>query len=120
MAILDGIFRQDFRLSRGNASLLRGADNVRSALQNRFAVFPLSVPYRPVYGSSLKRYSNEPLTLELENQIVKEIRTQVERDPRVKSVRKISITSTAEGELRAEVEIVLLGNADNFQFEVVI
>ena len=120
MALLDKIFKEDFRLSRGQASLIKREANVLSAVENRFAVFPRTIPFRPVYGGSLKRYSNEPLTKELENKLVKEIRDQLASERRVKVVRKISIDSQQSGELKISVEAVLIGQRDNLQFDIVI
>lgn len=120
MAVQDRIFKQDFRLSRGKASLISREQNVLSAVEHRFAVFPRSVPFRPAYGGNLKRYSNEPLTKELEHKIVKEVRSQMERERRVKTVRKISIDSQDSGELRISVELVILGQRDTQRFQVVI
>ena len=120
MAILDRIFKQDFRLSRGTARLISRNDNVLSALENRFATTPRSIPFRPVYGSSLKRYSNEPITKELENKIIEEIKTQLRRERRVRLIRQISIDSTNDGNMRINVQCILLGQKDTSQFEVVI
>ena len=120
MAILDQIFRRDFRLSGGRALQLTGKANVKDALKNRFAVFPRSIPFRPDYGTNLKRYSNEPITKELEHQIVKEVREQVERDPRVRIARKITLNTSQEGLIEIDVEVVLVGDQENINFQVVI
>lgn len=118
--ILNRIFKQDFRLNRGRASIIHREDNVLSAIEHRFAVFARSIPFRPVYGGNLKRYSNEPLTKELEHKLVLEIRTQLERERRIKTVRRISIDSKDNGEIVISVEVVLLGSRDNLQFQTVI
>ena len=120
MALLDQIFKQDFRLSRGQARLISRDENIQSALENRFAVFPRSIPFRSRYGGNLKRYSNEPMTKELEHQIVKEIREQMTRERRVKTVRRITIDSQDNGELIIKVEVVLLGQKDALEFQTVI
>ena len=118
--IIDRIFKQDFRLSNGRARLITREANVLSAIEHRFSVFARSVPFRPIYGASLKRYSNEPMTKELEHRVVKEVRDQLARERRVKTVRKISIDSLNSGELKISVEVVLLGQRDNLIFQVVI
>lgn len=118
--ILNRIFKQDFRLTRGRASLLNREDNVLSAIENRFGVFSRSIPFRPAYGGNLKRYSNEPLTKELEHKLVSEIRTQLERERRIKTVRKITIDSRDNGEVVISVEAVLIGSKDSLQFQTVI
>ena len=120
MAILDRIFRRDFRLKNGKVQQLTGKTNVRDALKNRFSVFPGSIPFRPNYGTNLKRFSNEPMTKELEHQIVKEVREQVERDPRVNIVRKITINTTQEGLLEIDVEVVLVSEDENINFRVIV
>ena len=120
MAILDQIFRRDFRIGPAGVNEITGKANVRSALRNRFSVFPASVPFRPIYGSALKRFHNEPMTRELENQIVKEVREQIQRDRRVKNVRKITINSSQDGTLKVDVEVILLGEIENLNFDVVI
>ena len=120
MAILDRIFKQDFRLSHGRATLINRFENVRSAIEHRFSVYPLSIPFRPAYGAQLKRYSNEPLTIELEQQIIKEIRNQMTREKRIKTIRKITVNSTDEGSLKIEVDVILLGTQEALQFNIVI
>ena len=120
MAILDRVFKQDFRLSRGKANLISQEDNVLSAIEHRFSVFAKSIPFRPAYGGNLKRYSNEPMTKELQNKLVKEVNTQISRERRIKAVRKISIDTRDNGEIVINVEIVMLGRTDSQQFQVVI
>ena len=120
MAILDRIFKQDFRLSKGTANLISQSDNVLSAIEHRFSVFAKSIPFRPAYGGNLKRYSNEPMTKELQNKIVKEVQNQIGREKRVKAVRKISIDNKDSGEIVVNVEVIMLGNTDSQQFQVVI
>ena len=117
---LDRIFKQDFRLASGRANLITRTENVRSALENRFSTFLLAIPFRPAYGSILKRYSNNPLTPELEHKIVKEIRNQISREKRIKTIRKININSDDSGTLKIEVEAILVGNKENLEFNIVI
>ena len=118
--ILNRIFKEDFRLSRGTARLIQREENVLSAIEHRFSVFLRSIPFRPVYGTNLKRYSNEPVTKELEHRIVKEIREQMDRERRVKTVRRIRIDSQDNGEIKISVEVVLLGQRDAREFQIVI
>ena len=120
MSIIDDIFREDFRLSQGVPRTIRRRENVKNALENRFAVSKGSIPFRPSYGANLKRYSNEPVTKELENTLIKEVEEQILRDPRVKNIRKIIFSSNQEGLVQINIEINLVGERDNFQFRVVI
>lgn len=120
MAILDQVFRRDFRLNGGKVQELTGAENVKEALKNRFSVFTGSIPFRGTYGTNLKKYSNEPMTKELEYQIIKEVREQAESDPRIQIVRKITIDTNQEGLLLLEIEAVLVGESEDINVKVVI
>ena len=120
MAILDRIFKQDFRLSRGSANLISRHDNVLSAIENRFSVFLKSIPFRPSYGGSLKEYSNKPLTKGLEHRIVQHVREQLGRERRVKDVRSISVNTQDGGLIRIDVEVIILGQIKSSRFQVVI
>lgn len=121
MHLIDRIFRRDFVIDNiGRVTHVVGVDNVKLALRNRFSVYPGLIPYRPQYGTLLKKYSGEPLTRELENQLEKEVRQSIERDSRVKLVRQTRITSTQDGLIQIEVEIVIVGNDSNINFQVVI
>jgi len=119
MAILDQIFRRDFRLKDGKVFHVTGRNNVREALEHRFSVSQKSIPFRPNYGVNLKRFSNEPMTRELEHQIVKEVREQVEKDPRVRIVRKITINIFQNGLLQCEIEAILVSENENLNFKVI-
>ena len=118
--LLDQVFRRDFRLSSGRVSELTGGENVKDAIKNRFAVFSGAIPFRPQYGTNLKKYSNEPITKELENLIVQEVRLQVERDPRIQLVRKITIDTNTDGLVQVEFEAVLVGENEDINVKVVI
>ena len=120
MAILDRVFKQDFRLSRGSASLISRQDNVLSAIENRFSVFFRSIPFRPVYGGGLKEYSNRPMTKALAHKVVQHIREQIGRERRVRDIRRISINTQDDGSMRIEVDVLILGQQDSSQFQVVI
>lgn len=122
MAVLDTIFKEDFRVfsSEGDVTVIKRRENVESALAHRLSTFKGSVPFRPNYGAEIKRFINEPFTHELQHQIVKEVREQVLRETRVKSIQKIEIDNNNQGRILVEVEVLLVGEQDLAHFSVII
>ena len=90
MAIIDRIFRIDARIDRaGKPFFLNGKENVRSAVENRFAVFQKSIPFLPRYGAILKKYQGRNLDPDTINQVRQEVNNQLLRDTRVESIKTL-------------------------------
>ena len=98
---------------------LTGGDNVRSALENRLSTSLRSIPFRPEYGANLKEFMNLPMTADNISRIEQEVQTQVLRDPRVKEVRKIEVTTQTNGLVLIRLNLVLVGTNENLNVEVV-
>lgn len=120
MANIDRIFRIDRRINQDGVYTISRSENVKDALKNRFSVFPRTVPFRPDYGVNLKRFQDEPLTSDLESRIIKEVRVQILRDPRVKAIRAMNIRKEDTGEIEIEAEVILVGEDDQINFRVLI
>ena len=117
---LDFVYKRDFRPTlTGQVKELIGASNVRSALQNRLATFPGSIPFRPSYGANLKAYQNMPLSAKNRDQIVQDVQEQILRDPRVQSIRKVDVRTTEAGLISISVGILLQGSNEPQNVEVV-
>ena len=116
---LDRYYRVDARPSlTGIVNELTGAENVKSALQNRLSTSYRSVPFLPNYGVQLKQYQNQPMTADLRSRIIQEVTEQIMRDPRVKSIRSVNVRTTTEGLFLISVDVVLIGTEGALNVEV--
>lgn len=117
---IDNIFKRDFRVMQdGRIQELTGRQNMKSSIENRFSVLRRSVPFRPNYGANLSRYQNEPMTSDLIQEILKEVRSQVLRDSRVAQIRAINLRTETEGIIEVDVEILLIGSRENLALRLV-
>lgn len=119
--ILNRLFRVDARIGdSGAVSFLEQRANVKSAVENRLAVWLGSIPSRPQYGGGLKSFSGEPVTPDLINRFRKAVTTQIERDPRVDHVRETEIEVRPDGRLLAKTVIILTTTRDVARSTVVL
>ena len=107
----DFTFLTDQRLgARGKVNDLQGPENVRSAIQNRILTTKGQVPFRPEYGLKLKQFLSEPLTREIQDQILSLLREEILKDPRVESIKSIRIESNSDGRLLINLYLVLISS----------
>ena len=119
MSILDRILRLDLRIDNNGAKFVSRSENVKDALTNRLATYRRSVPWRPNYGSVLKKYINEPINSDLRQQITKEIETVVGAEPRIKNLRKVTYENDG-AKLNIFIECDIVGEEDLRKFKVVL
>ena len=106
---------RDLRANREGLTELTGVANVRSALQNRLATAKNTLPWRPQYGARLKNYQNLPLTAENMSKIADEVRSALDRDPRVRRVDEIEGASTTDGQVRIKAKIQIINQAEQLE-----
>ena len=107
--IVDFVFRNDFRVSGdGTVNQISRAENVKSALLNRLSVFTGSIPFRPSYGSDLKRFVSEPSTKELNHRVSKLVTDQLNRETRIKRVDSVNIERKTDGTFIISADIILV------------
>lgn len=115
----DFIYRRDIRPNlTGRVRELTGAENVKSALENRLSTSLRSIPFLPQYGVNLKDFLNMPMTADNRTRIIDEVQQQILRDRRVKEIRKIDARTTEEGLVLIQADVVLIGTNVNLSVEV--
>lgn len=70
--------------------LVRGLANLRAALQRRLRTALGYLPHHPEYGSCLRSFIGQPLTLALVLDVRSEIQRALSLDPRVLSVKNVA------------------------------
>lgn len=118
---LEDFLKTDLRYSDGDVVPSTGGDyltvsleaNVKQAVFNRLITVRGTLAHRPQYGVGLPLFLNQPFSLQTKRELAREIKQNLELDPRIEEVTSVGIDELGDGsgkiDLRVEYRIKGLG-----------